>query len=296
MRIVLIGAPGSGKGTQSERLVERFRIPQVSTGDLLRAAVRDGTPLGLRARAAMEAGRLVDDEIVLGMIRERLAQPDAARGYILDGFPRNLAQAAALERMLADVGRPLDAVVLMNVDAVKLVQRISGRRTCQDCGRVFNVHTAPPSSPPPCGGRCASPRLVQRPDDNEATVANRLAVYEEQTRPLVTYYAERGLLRSIDADAELDEVTRRLEAAIPGPGPHVESPARPARRAPVKRRAVPVRRRGAKRRTPARKKVARKKSATRAAARKSPPARSARSGRGARGAAARRPSRPRRHR
>ena len=214
MRIVFLGAPGSGKGTQSQRLVERHGIPQVSTGDLLRAHVRDGTELGLRAKAVMDAGQLVDDATILGMVRERLAAPDAARGFILDGFPRTVPQAEGLEQMLAAIGQPLDAVVLFNVDAGLLVKRISGRRTCQDCGRVFNVHTAPPPSPPPCGGQCETPRLAQRPDDKEETVARRLAVYDEQTRPLVGFYESRGLLRSIDAEGDLPAVTARLEAAL----------------------------------------------------------------------------------
>lgn len=214
MRIVFLGAPGSGKGTQSQRLVERHGIPQVSTGDLLRAHVRDGTELGLRAKSVMDAGQLVDDATILGMVRERLAAPDAARGFILDGFPRTVPQAEGLDRMLAAIGQPLDAAVLFNVDSGLLVKRISGRRTCQDCGRVFNVHTAPPPSPPPCGGQCETPRLVQRPDDKEETVARRLAVYDEQTRPLVGFYERRGLLRSIDAEGDLPAVTARLEAAL----------------------------------------------------------------------------------
>jgi adenylate kinase len=214
MRIVFLGAPGSGKGTQSQRLVERHGIPQVSTGDLLRAHVRDGTELGQRAKAVMDAGKLVDDETILGMVRDRLAQPDATRGFILDGFPRTTPQADGLGAMLAQLGCPLDAVILFNVDPVKLVQRISGRRSCQDCGRVFNIHTAPPGTPPHCGQCDDKPRLVQRPDDNEATVARRLAVYEEQTRPLVDYYRGRGLLREIDADAELDDVTARVEQLL----------------------------------------------------------------------------------
>ncbi|MFO0227230.1 MAG: adenylate kinase [Gammaproteobacteria bacterium] len=214
MRIVFLGAPGSGKGTQSQRLVERHGIPQVSTGDLLRAHVRDGTELGRRAKSVMDAGQLVDDATILGMVRERLAAPDAARGFILDGFPRTVPQAEGLEQMLAAIGQPLDAAVLFDVDSELLVKRISGRRTCQDCGRVFNVHTAPPPSPPPCGGQCETPRLVQRPDDKEETVARRLAVYDEQTRPLVGFYEQRGLLRSIDAEGDLPTVTARLEAAL----------------------------------------------------------------------------------
>ena len=216
MRIVLLGAPGSGKGTQSQRLVARAGIPQISTGDLLRAAVARGTELGRQAKEAMESGGLVDDSLVLGMIRERLGKADTARGFILDGFPRNLAQAHALERLLASLGKPLDAVVQLEVDYRELVRRISGRRTCADCGRVFNVLTSPAAAAAaePCPRTDAPHRLVQRPDDNEATVAERLRVYDEKTRPLVDFYRARGLLRAIDASGEVDEVTRRLTQAL----------------------------------------------------------------------------------
>lgn len=216
MRIVLLGAPGSGKGTQAHRLAERSGIPQISTGDLLRAAVARGTPLGLEAKAAMESGALVDDALVLGMIRERLAEPDARGGFILDGFPRNLVQGAALDGLLAELKQPLDTVVQLEVDPAELVRRISGRRSCADCGRVFNVLT----SPPPSGAAAVCPktgaphRLIQRPDDNEATVAERLRVYEEKTRPLIAFYQSRGLLRAIDAQGELDTVTQRLAQAL----------------------------------------------------------------------------------
>jgi adenylate kinase len=222
MRIVLLGAPGSGKGTQAQRLADRHGIPQISTGDLLRAAVARGTGLGLQAKAAMDGGRLVDDGLVLGMIRERLAEPDVRGGFILDGFPRNLVQAAALDGLLAELRQPLDAVVQFEVDAAELVRRISGRRTCADCGRVFNVL----NSPPPAGDAALCPRtgaphrLMQRPDDNEATVAERLRVYVEKTQPLIAFYRSRGLLRVIDAQGELDAVTRRLARALglePGP-------------------------------------------------------------------------------
>lgn len=214
MRIVFLGAPGSGKGTQAQRLIERHGIPQISTGDLLRAHVREGTELGRRAKAVMDAGQLVDDATILGMVRERLAAPDAARGFILDGFPRTIPQAEGLETMLAEIGQPLKVAILFDVDSQLLIQRISGRRSCQDCGRVFNVHTAPVPVPPPCGGQCTTPRLVQRPDDNEATVSKRIAVYEEQTQPLVGFYRQRGILKTVDADAPLETVTARVEAAL----------------------------------------------------------------------------------
>jgi len=236
MRIVLLGAPGSGKGTQSQRLVERVGIPQISTGDLLRAAVARGTELGRQAKEAMDSGRLVDDSLVLGMIRERLAESDTRRGFILDGFPRNLAQAHALDRLLAELGRPLDAVVQLEVDSAELVRRISGRRTCADCGRVFNLLTSPPSGASATCPKTQQPhRLVQRPDDNEATVAERLRVYEEKTRPLVDFYRARGLLHVIDAQGELNTVTRRLAQALGLPA----LAAAKARRSPgTKRRAA----------------------------------------------------------
>ncbi len=214
MRIVFLGAPGSGKGTQSQRLVELHGIPQISTGDLLRAHVREGTALGARAKAVMDAGQLVDDETILGMVRARLAEPDAATGFILDGFPRKIAQAEGLDNMLQTIGQPLDAVILFNVDKDLLVKRISGRRSCQACGRIFNIHTAPPPTPPPCGGRCSAPVLLQRPDDNEATVAKRIEVYEAQTAPLIDFYTAQDLLRSIEADAPLEQVTARVEQAL----------------------------------------------------------------------------------
>src|SRR5689334_7260773 len=192
MRIVLLGAPGSGKGTQSQRLVQRFGIPQISTGDLLRSAVARGTPLGVAAKGAMDAGKLVDDSIVLGMIRERLADADVASGFILDGFPRNIAQAEALDAMLKQEGKPLTAVVQMDVPYAELTRRIAGRRSCQTCGRVYNIYSMPVGSALVCPNCPGHPALYQRPDDNEATVVERLKVYESQTRPLLKYYAKQG--------------------------------------------------------------------------------------------------------
>jgi adenylate kinase len=220
MRIVLLGAPGSGKGTQSQRLVERFGIPQISSGDLLRAAVARGTELGRQAKAAMDGGRLVDDSLVLGMIRERLGEPDVRRGFILDGFPRNLDQARALDQLLAALGQPLDAVVQLEADYPELVRRISGRRTCSDCGRVFNLLTSPPSGPEELCPKTGAPhRLFQRPDDNEATVRERLRVYDEQTRPLTDFYRARGLLRVINGEGDVEQVTQRLALALSSPTP-----------------------------------------------------------------------------
>jgi adenylate kinase len=267
MRIVLLGAPGAGKGTQSQRLVERLGIPQISTGDLLRSAVARGTELGRQAREAMEGGRLVDDSLVLGMIRERLGERDARRGFILDGFPRNLAQAHALERLLEQLRQPLDAVVQLEVDYRELVRRISGRRTCADCGRVFNLLTSPPSASAPqlCPKTGAPHRLVQRPDDNEATVAERLRVYDEKTRPLVDFYRARSLLRVIDAQADVDEVTRRLYQALGIRTARRARPAKAARRSP----------RGTARKGGARKGAARRKAVSRRAAPRRKPARAA---------------------
>lgn len=214
MRIAFLGAPGSGKGTQAQRLMDRYRIPQVSTGDLLRAAVANATPLGLKAKEAMDAGKLVADEIVIGMLKERLARDDAAGGFILDGYPRNLSQAQALDALLADLGKPLDAVVLFEVPKDELVRRISGRRTCRHCGRVFNVFSSPPAKGERCPKSGGGHDLFQRPDDNEQTVAQRLEVYEQQTKPLVELYGGRGLLERIDATGQLEEVTARLRDAL----------------------------------------------------------------------------------
>jgi adenylate kinase len=245
MRIVLLGAPGSGKGTQAQRLVRRAAIPQISTGDLLRAAVARGTALGREAKEAMESGRLVDDSLVLGMIRERLGEPDARKGFILDGFPRNLAQAHALERLLTSLRKPLDAVVQLEVDYGELVRRIAGRRTCADCGRVFNLLTSPPAADEALCPKTGAPhRLIQRPDDNEATVAERLRVYDEKTRPLIDFYRARGLLRVINAEGDVDEVTRRLARALAAlrartPRARRSAPRRRARSAAARRGPPP---------------------------------------------------------
>jgi adenylate kinase len=214
MRIVLLGAPGSGKGTQSQLLVQSYRVPQISTGDLLREAVAAGTALGRRAKSAMDAGKLVDDDTVLGMIRERLGQPDAANGFILDGFPRNIAQADALQSVLRDLGKPLEAVVLLNVDLGILFKRLTGRRKCEECGQVFNVFTSPPDAAQHLAATGHYPRLVQRPDDREDVISKRLEVYDAQTKPLIQYYTTAGLLRVVDADADVDAVFASIERAV----------------------------------------------------------------------------------
>ena len=213
MRLVLLGAPGSGKGTQAQRLEARRGVPQISTGDLLREAVAADTELGRAAKAVMDAGQLVDDRTMLGIIRERLARPDAKRGFILDGFPRTIVQADGLARLLDEIGQPVDGVVLFDIDPLVLERRLAGRRTCRRCGRVFHVE----SNPPRPGELCNDGRphdLFQRPDDSEETVRRRLAVYRERTQPLIDYYAAKRLLRRIDADGSLDDVNARLEAAI----------------------------------------------------------------------------------
>ena len=215
MRIVLLGAPGSGKGTQAQRLASKYGVPQVSSGDLLRDAVARGTVLGLKAQAAMQAGELVSDDIVLALIRERLKKADARDGFVLDGYPRNIAQAETLRTMLAQIGQPLDAVVLMDIDPTVLMRRLTGRRSCSRCGRVFNIYTSPPTAATPCiDGRAHE--LAQRPDDNEETIRNRLEVYAAQTRPLIRQYRAGKLLRAIDAEGDIDEVSRRLQQALSG--------------------------------------------------------------------------------
>ncbi|MFU8895938.1 MAG: adenylate kinase [Gammaproteobacteria bacterium] len=212
MRIVLLGAPGSGKGTQAKKLMADFGHPQISTGDLLRDAVARGTQHGIKAKAAMDAGKLVSDDIVLGILRERIARPDAAKGFILDGYPRNTAQAESLENVLAELGQPLDAAVLMDVDLSILMKRLTGRRSCTGCGRVYNIHFLPP----PSNGRCEScgGELVQRSDDRAETIGHRLETYNAETAPLIEHYRGVGKLRVVDAEGEFEEVYRRLVQAL----------------------------------------------------------------------------------
>ncbi|HEX9876997.1 MAG TPA: adenylate kinase [Gammaproteobacteria bacterium] len=212
MRIVLLGAPGSGKGTQAQRLQAERGIPQISTGDLLRAAVAKATPLGRRAKAAMDAGELVSDEIVIGMLRERLREKDAADGYVLDGFPRNLDQAHGLETMLEELEQALHAVVLMKVDFEILMKRLTGRRTCSKTGKVLNIYFSSQAEIDKClesGGE-----LLKRDDDNEDTIRRRLRVYERQTAPLIEHYESEDLLHEVDALGSVDEVHERLLRAL----------------------------------------------------------------------------------
>jgi adenylate kinase len=212
MRTVLLGAPGSGKGTQGVVLSNKFNIPQISTGDLLRAAVKAGTELGKKAKSAMDAGALVSDDIVIGLIRERLSEEDAQNGYILDGFPRNIAQAEALDAMLEQLGQPLQGVVLLDVPFAELMQRLTGRRTCKDCGAIYNIYLSPPKNEGHCD-RCGG-ELFQREDDNEETIGNRLKVYEEQTAPLIGFYQKQNKLHSITGTGDIDDITNKVGAVF----------------------------------------------------------------------------------
>jgi len=212
MRIVFLGAPGSGKGTQAKKLMDEFGLQQISTGDLLRAAVAAGTELGQKAKAAMDAGELVTDDIVLGIIAERLAQDDVKNGFILDGYPRNLQQAKDLEPVLADIGQSLDAAVLLDVDTDILMKRLTGRRTCSKTGKLLNIYF---SSQEEIDAVTASGgELVQRADDNEETIGNRLKVYREQTEPLVEFYGNAGLLKTIKGEGDIDTIYAGLKQML----------------------------------------------------------------------------------
>jgi len=213
MKLILLGPPGAGKGTQAKMLADRFGIPQISTGDILRAAVKEGTPMGVRAKAFMDAGGLVPDEVVVGIVRERLQKSDCAGGFILDGFPRTVAQADALKDNLRQLGKDLDAVVSLEVDIEALVERLTGRRTCRDCGRGYHVKFDPPRSPEVCDA-CGGV-LFQRDDDREETIRKRLDVYRAQTAPLADYYRAGGLLIGIDGMREIEHVQQQILVALP---------------------------------------------------------------------------------
>ena len=217
MRIVLLGAPGSGKGTQAKRLQADRGWPQVSTGDLLRDAISARTAMGLRAKSAMDAGELVADEVVLGIVKDRLGSDDAGGAYILDGFPRNLAQAEALDAVLAELGQTLDAAVLMDVPHELLMKRLTGRRTCSKTGKLLNIHFSPPEELKACID--AGGELLQRDDDLEETINNRMEVYRRQTEPLIEYYRGRNLLSVVRADGYIDEVYAGLVDALAGAAP-----------------------------------------------------------------------------
>jgi adenylate kinase len=214
MRIVLLGPPGAGKGTQARRVAARWGVPQIATGDILRDAVAHGTRLGLEAKRYMDAGDLVPDDVIIGLIAERLDDRDAAKGFVLDGFPRTVAQAAALDRLLAEHGIRLDRVVLFRIADDELVRRLSGRRVCRQCGRNYHLVFSPPRTP----GRCdaCGGELYQRSDDEEGKVRHRLAVYGRQTEPLIEYYRAQGLLETIPGAGAVDEVEAALLRATEG--------------------------------------------------------------------------------
>ncbi|MDU6011592.1 MAG: adenylate kinase [Slackia sp.] len=206
MNIVLLGAPGAGKGTQAAKLVEEFGTPHISTGDILRAAVKNQTELGKKAKSYMDAGELVPDSLIIDLMNERLQEPDAAKGFILDGFPRTTAQAVSLDALLSQLDRPLDGALLVDVPFDAIVSRLTSRRCCKDCGTIGSVADA---SCPKCGGE-----MYQRDDDNEATVRNRLSVYERSTSPLIDYYKGKGLLLTVDGNRPVDTVYADVKALL----------------------------------------------------------------------------------
>ncbi|MEX5631027.1 MULTISPECIES: adenylate kinase [Parafrankia] len=212
MRLVLVGPPGAGKGTQAAFIAQARSIPKISTGDIFRANVREGTELGVKAKTYMDAGDLVPDEITIGMVRNRLAEDDAVKGFLLDGFPRNVPQAEVLGGMLDALSTRLDVVLELVVDDDEVVRRLSGRRTCRSCGHIWHLDFDPPRVEDVCD-RCSG-ELFQRDDDRSETVRHRLEVYAEQTSPLVAYYAAKGILIGIDATGPVDNVTDRALDAL----------------------------------------------------------------------------------
>jgi adenylate kinase len=215
MNIILLGPPGAGKGTQAKILEERRGLKQLSTGDMLRAAIVEGSDLGKRAKVVMDRGELVSDDVVVGIIADRLGQPDVARGFILDGFPRNTSQAEALDKMLRKKNLKLDRVIEIKVDDQALIERIAGRYSCARCGTAYHDQFAPPRLPGICD-KCGSTQFVRRPDDSPAVVRDRLRVYNSQTAPLIDYYDKTGALRTVNGMADIGEVNRQIEKKLNG--------------------------------------------------------------------------------
>jgi adenylate kinase len=214
MRIVLLGGPGSGKGTQAKKLVDTLGIPQISTGDIFRAALKEGTPMGLKAKTYMDKGELVPDDVVIGVVEERLTKPDLDKGYMLDGFPRTLAQAEALDKILVSQGKAIDHAILVDVPDEELVARLSGRRTCRnsDCGKMYHVMFNPPKRDSICDA-CGS-ELYQRDDDSEATIRERLTVYNKQTAPLIDYYDKKHLLRRVAGVGPINDIFASIQKVL----------------------------------------------------------------------------------
>jgi adenylate kinase len=211
-RVVLLGAPGAGKGTQAKMLIEKYKIPQISTGDILRKAVADGTPLGKEAKVIMDSGGLVSDKIVLGLVEERLKQPDTNNGFILDGFPRNTAQAEALDKILTSNGIPLTVALNIDVDMNDLLKRLTGRRTCKSCQQMYNVHFSAPKKDGVCD-KCGG-QLFQRDDDKEETIKKRLDVYTQQTAPLIDYYSKKNIMKTVMGVGSINDIFNKVTAVL----------------------------------------------------------------------------------
>ena len=212
MRLILLGGPGAGKGTQANYIKDKYQIPQISTGDILREAVKKEAPLGLEAKTYMNAGKLVPDEVVIGIIQDRLKQSDCGNGFILDGFPRTVVQAEALDNTLKAMQKKIEHALSITVEDEELLRRLTGRRTCRSCGAMFHVMFNPPKKEGICDA--CSGELYQRDDDKEETIRNRLNVYNQQTSPLIDYYQERGLLRSVDGLGKIEEILEKIEAVL----------------------------------------------------------------------------------
>jgi adenylate kinase len=211
-RVVLLGAPGAGKGTQAKMLIERFKIPQISTGDILRKAVADGTPLGKEAKVIMDSGGLVSDKIVLGLVEERIKQPDCKGGFILDGFPRNTVQAEALDKILSGMNMPLTVALNIDVDLNDLLKRLTGRRTCKSCQQMYNIYFSPAKKEGVCD-KCGG-ALFQRDDDKEETIKKRLDVYQQQTAPLIDYYSKKKIMKTVMGVGSIEDIFKKAVAAI----------------------------------------------------------------------------------